>query len=500
MKSFKQSYTTLLERLRVRTPVGGLEISDSALRFIVHDHTGWETYNQRLSAGTIEDGVIKDEKQFEESIKALRSTLEKRYGQKKIPVVLSLSSSQIYTQTFSLPAVKKEEKEKAIDLNLKMISPLEYQEVYGGWQELSQNTAGHTEILGGFLKRSIADTLDSALEAAGFRPLALESRAMSLTRLARETQPLEDRSAVIVLVDDEGIHLLVVKKGFLYFEYTELWKNMYQTGQSITMDEFRSAIKHSIQQLVNFHGQRWSEPLGEFLVIAASLAPEVMKILKEDFAFEAKEMSIPSVSLNGEWFAALGAAQRGQKIGSSDEELSLLGHTAREEFGKEQITDFLSLWSVLVPVSLGIIMLAMISADFFIIEETRRLSEVVPRQLSPEDQLRITELKNRANQFNADVAAIQEIRAQEEFKLVLIDDIFTRASSTQIKITQFNLLGNGMVNLSGRAKDQERVIAFKNNIREAGYPNVDLPLSSIREEAEDYAFSMSFSWMPAKTP
>ncbi len=494
----------LLEKIRVRTPVGGLEISDSALRFSLPGIRGWDVYNQRLPLGVIEDGIIKDQAKFQEAVLALKQSLASRYGQRKIPVVVSLASSQIYTQAFLLPLVREGEVEKAIDLNLKMISPINFSEVYSGWQYLKKDdVAGRSEILGAFLRQSIVQDIDKALEMANFRPLALESRALSLARLVRTTQTKlnADRPVVVLSVDDEGIHLLVIKKGNLYFEYTELWKNLYEPGKSITMEEFRSAIKRSVQQLVNFYGQRWPEPLGEFLIIAPSLVSEVIRLLKEDFSFEATELSFSdSQGVKGEWFASIGAAERGSSIGAYDQELSLLGRTAQQKFGRERFVDFLSFWSVIVPVALVFILFFAFSADFFIIRETRRLEETVARRLSPSDRARIAELEDQATRFNNQVALVQSIRSVEQFKSSLITDILNRASSSQISVSNLRLEGSGSLSLAGAAASEDRIIAFKNNLKEGNFQNINLPLAGIRKDGQGYVFSISFSWTPSKTP
>lgn len=494
----------LLEKLRVRTPVGGLEISDSALRFSLPGIRGWEVFNQRVPVGVIEDGVIKDEAKFQEAVLALKQSLSSRYGQRKIPVIVSLASSQIYTQAFLLPLVREGEVEKAIDLNLKMISPINFSEVYAGWQYLKKDdVAGRSEILGAFLRQSIVSSIDRALEVANFRPLALESRALSLARLVRTTQTKLniDRPVVVLSVDDEGIHLLVLKMGNLYFEYTELWKNLYEPGKAVTMEEFRSAVKRSVQQLVNFYGQRWPEPLGEFLIIAPSLVSEVITLLKEEFAFEASELSFPETQgVQGEWFASIGAAERGSSIGAYDEELSLLGRTAQQKFGRERLVDFLSFWSIIIPISLLFVLFFVFSADVFIIQETRRLEETVARRLSPSDRTRISELEAQARRFNNQVSLVQSIRSTGQFKSSLITDILDRASSSQILVSAVRLENNGVLNLSGIAPSEDRIIAFKNDLKEGNFENINLPLAGIRKDGQGYVFSISFSWTPSKTP
>ncbi|MEK7094464.1 MAG: hypothetical protein AAB903_03955, partial [Patescibacteria group bacterium] len=293
---FPSFFNTVLEALRVKTPVAGLEISDLTLRLAVPGSERWDIYNERLPLGVIEDGVVKDPVRFKESILSLKKLAAERYGKRKIPVVVSLVSSQIYTQAFPLPVVQEGETEKVIALNLKMISPLNFDDVYVGWQYVKkESSAGRFEILGAFLKRPVVLGIESALEGGGFRPLALEPRSLSLARLIRNLGmgAVGGKPAAVLSVSEEGLNFLVVKEGQMYFEYTELWKNLYDPGKYISLDEFKAAIKRSVQQLINFYSQRWPEPLGEFLIIAPSLVSEVEKILKDDFSFPAHELIFP---------------------------------------------------------------------------------------------------------------------------------------------------------------------------------------------------------------
>lgn len=494
----------MLEVLRVKTPVGGLEISDLMIRLAVPGVDTWDIYSQRLPLGVVVDGILKDPVRFKESLRALKASASARYGNKKIPIVVSLISSQIYTQAFPLPVVQEGEIEKVIALNLKMISPVNYDDVAVGWQYVKKDVdAGRFEILGAFLRRSVVIDLEKALEEADFRPLALEPRSLSLARLIRNlgVGVTGGRPAAVLSVSEEGLNFLVVKEGQLYFEYTELWKNLYDPGRYITLEEFKGAIKRSVQQLVNFYSQRWPEPLGEFLIIAPSLVSEVEKIIKDDFSLPAREFIFPQgKDIGGEWFATIGAAWRGASVNKEDEELSLLGNTVHQMFGRERFVDFLLLWRIIVPTVLGFILLAMATTEFLIIREIRNVEMNQAIRPSPEDQASFSALEAQAKKFNAEIALIQSLRSSGALRGSFIESIFNQASSSGVVINSIKLGGGGGVVLAGRAASEDKIILFKNTLRDGGYQNIDLPLSGIRRDVEGYVFSMTFSWIPLNTP
>jgi hypothetical protein len=493
----------IMEILRVKTPIGGLEISDSTVRLAVPSADRWDIYSQRLPTGVVEDGVAKDGVRFKEAITALRKLASARYGHIKIPIMVSLVSSQIYTQTFPLPIIREDEAEKVIDLNLKMISPLNYDEVYVGWQFVKKDAeAGKFEVRGAFLRRTIVEPMEIALEEAGFRPLALEPRSLSLTRLIRNlgVGVTKEVPLVVLLVDDGGINFLVIKEGQLYFEYTELWRNLFEPGKSITLDEFKSAIKRSVQQLVNFYSQRWPEPLRDFLIIASSLVAEVEKILKEDFSFSARELVFAQgKNIKGEWFAAIGAAWRGLTFNTKEDELSLLGTTSRQIYSRERYIDFLSLWRVITPTAIGLVLILMLASDLLIIRETRRLDGSSPK-LPAESRASFMALESQAGKFNASVALMKTVRKTENFKNPLIQDILKRASSSFIGITSLKMQSDGLFTLSGSAPAEDRIILFKNALKDGKYQNINLPLSNIRKDNQGYVFSMTFSLISRNTP
>jgi hypothetical protein len=71
----RNSFQKLLRFLRVRPMVGGLEISDTALRFAEWSGGRWVTAGLRLPPGLVENGKIKDRDQF---IASSRSILKSR--------------------------------------------------------------------------------------------------------------------------------------------------------------------------------------------------------------------------------------------------------------------------------------------------------------------------------------------------------------------------------------------------------------------------------------
>ncbi|MEK7212680.1 MAG: hypothetical protein AAB686_03305, partial [Patescibacteria group bacterium] len=147
--------------LRISPLVGGLEISDSVLRFTRFDGERWQVAALRLPPGLIEEGNIRNHGQVVEALRALRAQiLGSSRSPKKINVVLSLSSVSIYSQVFSLPVIEGENLEKAIQLNVQMVSPAESAQTYSGWQRVGEDQQTvRLEILSAFIKKAVVDEL-----------------------------------------------------------------------------------------------------------------------------------------------------------------------------------------------------------------------------------------------------------------------------------------------------------------------------------------------------
>ena len=85
--------------------VGGLEISDTALRFAVAAPGALRLASVRLAPGILDGGHIKDEAAFAEALSELRARIvgKKARSSLKVNAVVVLSSASIYSQVFDLP-------------------------------------------------------------------------------------------------------------------------------------------------------------------------------------------------------------------------------------------------------------------------------------------------------------------------------------------------------------------------------------------------------------
>ncbi len=490
----------ILAFLKLRTPVAGLEISDSLLRIAYFDEKIWRMNAVRLEPGVMESGKIKDRAKFVATLKELKlKVFNAKEAKEKIYVVASLSSINIYSQVFSLPLIEGENLEKAIQLNVQMVSPVETSQAYSGWQLVGRDQdALRLEILSAFIERATVDEITKDLFDAGFIVVAMESRALALSRVFREQGEGIDvaRSYVMVSIDSSGIDFLIVRRGQLYFEYFNPWKDLMDEKGEVLLESFRAAILRSLHQVLNFYGQHWPDEIASVVVSAVAMKEEALKVISENFSVPAKELRLRTDgAFSPDWHIALGCALRGRKRHSGDQELSLLGIDSREEFQRERLLSFLRLWRLAMPLSMGLFVLLFFLADLFLAQSDKSIGSESLFNVSGEQFKESQTLQAEAKDFNSQVAMIRAAEDQIFSKGKILRKLQGLLSANSITMNDLNFSSPGQpITLRGATNSEDKLLAFKNALeKDPAFKNVDLPITGINSQGGQVNFSMSFS-------
>jgi hypothetical protein len=497
---FKYYWEKILSALRVRPLTVGIEVSDLALRLAYFDGKAWHFGGVRLEPGIIEAGKIKNREQLVLALKTLKAkAFNKNDVKKRINAIVSLSSISIYSQVFSLPIIEGENLDKAIQLNIQMVSPVDVAQAYSGWQMVGEDQkALRLEILSAFIDRSMVDDLSRALLDAGFLTVALESRALALTRLLREEDVNFEieRPYVVVSLDNSGLDFLIIRGGQLYFEYFNPWRDIVNEKGQISPQAFEAAITRSLHQVINFYGQHWPEPLEDVVLSATALKEDAERIIKENFSLVARELKPRTVqSIGPEWFVAVGCGLRGLKPRSQDKEMSLLGIGAEESFRREQLLYFANLWRLLIPISLGLLLVSFVLADVFLIQTRRGLESQLLYGLPSEQAKENQTLQTQAYDFNREVALIQSTQKATVYKSKFWDKISGPVAASKLTITRLSFQSpDAPITIAGSASSEDQIIAFKNALEgDPSFQDVNLPFSGIQTAPGGaVSFSMTF--------
>jgi hypothetical protein len=493
-----------LRWLRVRQAVGGLEISDTALRFAEWTGDKWITASLRLPPGLIEKGRVKDPGRFGAALKELHSQIVGSPKSKKvIGAVVSLGSVDIYSQTFSLPVIEGENLEKAIQLNIQMVSPVATAETYSGWQMVGEDKSTvRLEILSAFIKREVVDEIISHLRGANFLPRSLEPRGLSLTRVIRELGEGFDpgRSYLVLSLDENGLEILILRRAQLYFQYFTPWADIYGSEREISQEAFENVIVRSLHQVINFYRSHWSEPLGDIYLIVPGIKDEVARIISENFSLNILELQLKNIPATPDWFVALGAALRGMIPPAKDTDISLLGISAQEEFRREQILNFLGFWRVLTPASLGLLLAAFIFGEMFLLRVNKTLEMRTAEIIQNDRSAEIKNLQNQADEFNRSLALIRSALEQSRPRFEVAAKVSDLMRARGIVLVRFWDQGSSLpIILNGRAKTEADIRDFAAELgKVAGFQNLNLPLAEIRPSSDGVQFSVTFNFASSK--
>jgi len=490
----------VLSFLRVRPSIGGLEISDTDLRFAYLKGNSLETAALRLPPGIMEGGEIRDYGMLVEALKKFRELLPAEFAKKKfVNAIVTLNSIHIYTQVFSLPLIEEGELKEAIQLNISMVSPFDLSQAYAGWQQISQNKNElKVEILSAFAQKNFIDQLRNALNEAGFFPLAVESGALSLARLIREkgSDFKIDKPLLVLSVDDKGLRFLIIRIGQLHFEYFQPWKDIQGESKDISWDNFSEAIKRNLHQVINFYGSHWQEPLTDVVVASDSFVEEISKLVVDNFSLNAKELKLNlDQTFRREWYEVAGSAIRGGIPRADDKDVNLFGITVQEEFRQQQIIEFLRFWQILVPSSLMLLLVSMLASYMFFVNIGDSLNSQASLSISPQQMEEISTLASQIKDFNNSVRIISGLEKSLTPKTPVLSEITPIINKNNIVINRLYLQHEGMpIIFSGETDSQDQIIAFKNGLSSDNYfSTVNLNLSDVKPQTKGFAFTLSFS-------
>lgn len=464
--------------------IGGLEISDGALRIVFLHDDGAVAYSGvvPLPAGTVIGGLITDVVAFRTACMQLRRGIG---GFRAVPVIVSLPALPVYSQVFAVPTTRAEQLEEAARLNLRMLSPIDWETAYADWQKINTtvHSDGSVDALGAFVESSVADAYHAALQASGFLPIAIEFASLSL---ARALQGAVDAGmggvpCLVVNLTGDGMTLLAVQDGVPQFTEFTGWGAFSKsaTNGQVTLLEFQSVLGAAIRRFLNFYRTRFHGDLRTAFVVNATSNKEVAEWIKQEFSFEVFSLG-GYATLGKEWCVASGAALRGLIPRAADTFISLARVGTEDDFERNNVRRFISLWRAVTLSVLSITVVLYVALDILMIHRENTLSAELYGVGATSGNAEVAALATQATNFNvlAEKAFIANTRAIPQADI--LRSLYV-AAGTRIALTRIDLdAGIHTLMIQGTATNEQAVIAFKeileNNPRIA---DVSLPLSAI---------------------
>lgn len=507
------SFKKILRVLKPHVEIGGLEISDKVLSFMcVNCETGEiRQASVRIPEGVCKEGVILKEDQFLLAAQKLHACIKQKRTD-EIPVIVSISDAHIYTQTFSLPALKSSGLEEAIKLNMETVSPIPFEKAYSDWERIIEGgsnrmrsissqrggsaiatieeveaeveESGEVEILGSFVEKNIIDTLVRLLERAGFGVMAIEQKAFSLIRgISSQMTGRGDDAYILLSADSDGLSFSIVRFGYLYFNRFSSWASIASETmpkEEMSVDEFKNHIIRELHQITNFYTSRFHATVANLYIIAPGMEDQIQAIIEGNFSLKIQRPVFMAQTLDRSWFVAFGAALRGTIPRSRDVQISLSPEGTEIHYTHSQIISFGRLWRV-VSITVFIIILVSYAGVFAFLNMYRgSVISDIKKSLGSANMSRLTQLEAEAKRFNDNIARALAAKSQQVRWYELLSQIYATASSEMLIDRIYVQSPKDPVTINARAIKESVAIDFKNKLEKIkGISGVELPLSSI---------------------
>ncbi len=485
----------LLNILNPQPPIGGLEISDPALKFVLIKENKLTFISLNLTAGVIKEGKVNNKENFKAVLIKFHSQITPRL-KKKIYVILNIPDINIYAQVFNLPVVAVDNLEEAAHLNLQMISPTDFSSVYSDWQKVGETSidGGQIEILGAFVPNKIVDEFTQCLKEANFVVAAIEFSGLAISRLISGLkEPIN--SFLLLYLTSSGLNFSLIRNRNLYFNHFVLWPAGEE--RQISLAAIREIIIREAQKVLNFASSHWPEAqINTLLLAAPALEEKISQIITENFSLSVQKVILSSKladsngqwsivnsqlsTLTSDWFSALGSSLRGLIPRSQDIIISLASTGTEEEFRQHQVINFIKIWRNIALTSLSFIFIAFMVVEGFLMKTTDSLNNQLANLANLPGLSEVDKFQEEAEKFNERVELGLQVKNQiynwspffEKIKSlagndVIIERIFIQSQETSVL---FN----------GRATDEKAVVNFKTKLeQDSQFKDVNLPLAGI---------------------
>jgi len=485
----------VLNILNPRPAIGGLEIIDSALRFILVKETKLVSASLNLPAGIIEEGKIKNKENFKAALINLHSQITPRTN-KKIYVIVNVPDGNIYSQVFNLPLVAIDNLEEAARLNLQMISPIEFASAYSDWQKVGENSVdgGQLEIMAAFAPSQVIDGLVECLKEANFMVAAVEFSGLSISRLSSGLSNINGFS-LLMRVDRIGLNFNLTRNQSLYFSHFFPWPAT--EGQQMSFPVFKEIILRETQKVINFFNNHWpGVQLNNFLLIASALEEKISQIITENFSLPVQKLILPSklsspdnlwvveskqlTELSPDWFNVLGSALRGLISRSDDIIISLASTGTEKEFQQQQIISVVKMWRNILISSLSFLLIVFALTESFLIKTVSSLNNQLSNLSNTSELGTLNNLQKEAKNLNIQIdTALQAQSQTNDWSPFLM--VMKELTASAIVIERITAQSpEAPIFFSGQAVDEKAILDLKTKMEQNPvFSEVNLPLSSL---------------------
>ncbi|NMB92259.1 MAG: pilus assembly protein PilM [Parcubacteria group bacterium] len=452
-----------------------------------------------LPPGIIEEGILKKPQELQSFFLSLKQKIWPKT--KEIWLVLSLPSANFYTNLLSLPDLEEERFKDAVIFNTQMVAPLPLEEVYFDWEDWGQSVKDNErEVFIALANKKQVNPYLEVLEKAGFKIVAVESWAIGLVRFLNYFGE-KNQSVLSVSLRTEGIEFVLSEGNKLIFFDFDSWSEIFgpKIPKQITIDMIKKHLDNEIPMLLNFYSLKRKKPVQKFIFLSSD--NKFNQILSQ-FIFETYKLQPFGIALPGymrwvalDWFSAIGSALRGLIPRYQDTIVSLSPVGTEESYSQNHLYRVASLWA-----KIGLTVILLLTGVFGLLDNVlfRNIANRYAQSLTmPLDRATLEKeniLVQQANEFNALVNILNQIKNYQESDYQILSKIFNSARQNNIIIKRI-LMSNQPANnvtILGSATNKINVSTWKQSLETAAIlKDINLPLQSLVETPEGVTFILN---------
>ncbi len=488
----------ILEQIGSAPKVGGLQISDSGVQYVLLSTEG-KAFSLRFPPGVVREGRVTNPELFSSTLVELHRMTNPERETDAVPVVVSLPAAMVFTQTFNLPNVGRERLAESAQLNLQMLSPISPENAYMSWEEIAE-TEDKFEILGAFAEKSYVDEIRALLEATGFASVAFEFPSLALTRVITDSIGAMPGSAIGLEISSDGLDLSIMRHKSLHFDYFRSWQSIQGEGREIAKQLFENVVTQEVQRVTNFALSKFKEVVKDVYLVAPGFEEEMELLLGKKFGLRVIPVKLSDWDLESTWYSVLGSALRGRGHRGNDRAITLAPFTAADLFFKEQSLNFLRLWRNVVAVTLFVFLLFYGSAALSLAKKSTRLEGEAANFHMTAPQEEITTLTASAVEFNQLVSAISTAKGSAAPWDRFFSRLFSLAQATRVTVERLDAPSiSSQFSIAIRSGDEAGILRFKAAMTgDSAFSEVDLNISNMTTlEDESVMVPVTARYLPS---
>lgn len=496
-------WNELLKRLTPEEEFGALEVGEKNIRYVLFSKYDLKPKlfgEVQMELGTVVKGELKNKPSF---IKALNEI--KKFARcdvslgKCSPIVIALSSANFFFNIIELPDVPEASYDEAVRLNAANVAPLSLESSYFDWQNLGVNLKTlQREFLVGMSPRQKIDSFLDCFNQAGFQPLALESRSLSLLRNFNYFSQTIEKNILLLLIEigEDGISLLLGRQGKLYFDFYIFWDEIPEAAdQKITKEDLEVILSREVKRIIEYSAGHNQETITHFCIFSPIMKKDLAEFIAKQFNLRHVDLNLPVLNSDKStdiYAGLVGAGLRGSLIPRNlDDIISLLPEGTEKIYANSQVISFISLWSkILVVGFLGVV--GILSIVFFIANvQKNNLLEQLNSFANLPEAVEIIKLEDDVKVFNRAVSQVEILEKSSKKWSLILEPIINEAKARKILITRISLSeSNNQIRLRARAQKQPDVLEFQEALKKSFF-SVDVPLSSFSQTPQGIEFDAS---------